>query len=210
MEISVKAKVYCVEGCLGRSTCAIVDPTTRRVTHLVVRPRGTLYVERLVPMMMIAEATRGSTRLRCARDEVARMEPFIEIKSIEVDPYDHYLWLGERLTDECPLHPRFVWLPHRCIPAGGVVIDQSTRIKAANGIVGRMDQFVVDSTDGYITHLVLRRGPLWRQQNVTIAAAQIESVGEDAVCLKLDQGSVEALPTVPVLAVVPVLYNRSG
>jgi hypothetical protein len=45
---------------------------------------------------------------------------------------------------------------------------------------------------------VLREGHLWGQKDVTIPVSQIERIEEDAVHLKLDKRSIEALPAIPV------------
>ena len=66
--------------------------------------------------------------------------------------------------------------------------------------VPHIDGFVVDSVDGHITHLVLRKGPPWRRKNVTVPVAQIESIGGNVVHLKLEGIGVEALPAIPVRA----------
>ena len=52
-----------------------------------------------------------------------------------------------------------------------------------------MDRLVVDTADGCITHLVLCKRHLWWRKSVTIAAAQIEGMEEDAVRVKLDHVS---------------------
>jgi hypothetical protein len=197
MEIPVKAKVSCAEGPWGCSTYVIIDPAAQRVTHLVVQAKGAPYIERLVPIEMVVEATPGSIRLCCTRNELTRMELFIEAKCIEESPYDYRPLLGQHLGNECLLYPCYVQFQHKRIPTGEVALCRSARVKVANKVVGRVDRFVVDSVDGHITHLVLRKGPPWRRKNVTVPIAQIESIGENTVHLKLDRISVEALPAIP-------------
>jgi sporulation protein YlmC with PRC-barrel domain len=63
--------------------------------------------------------------------------------------------------------------------------------------VGRVDEFLVDPENEHITHLVMREGHLWEQKEVTIPVSAIARVEEDAVYLKLDKASIEALPAVP-------------
>ncbi|MBL7199019.1 MAG: hypothetical protein ISS56_02610 [Anaerolineae bacterium] len=189
----MKAKVSCAEGPWGCSTCVIIDPATQRVTHLAVMAKGAPYIERLVPIEMVVEATPGSIRLCCTRNELTGMELFVEATCVEVNPYAYHLLLGQHLDDECLLYPRYVQFQHKRVPTGAVALCQSARAKVVNKIVGRVDRFVVDSVDGHITHLVLRKGPPWRRKNVTVPVAQIESIGENTVHLKLDRISVEAI-----------------
>jgi hypothetical protein len=61
-----------------------------------------------------------------------------------------------------------------------------------------VDEFVVEPASGNISHLVMRDGHLWEQQEVTIPVSAIERIEADTVLLKLDKHAVEALPTVPV------------
>jgi sporulation protein YlmC with PRC-barrel domain len=64
--------------------------------------------------------------------------------------------------------------------------------------VGKVDEFLVDLSDGHITHLVLREGHLWGQKDVTIPVSEIQRIEEDTVYLKLDKHSIEKLPGIPV------------
>ena len=101
----MKAKVSCAEGPWGCSTCAIIDPVVQRVTHLVVQAKGAPYIERLVPIEMVVEATPGSIRLCCTRNELTRMELFTEARCVEVNPCEYRLLLGQHLGNECLLYP---------------------------------------------------------------------------------------------------------
>ena len=64
--------------------------------------------------------------------------------------------------------------------------------------VGQVDEFLVDPVSGHITHLILRKGHLWGQKDVTIPVSEIARVEEDTVYLKLTKEQIEALPTIPV------------
>ena len=66
------------------------------------------------------------------------------------------------------------------------------------GLWGGRNEFLVNPTNGHITHLILREGHLWGQKDVTIPVSQIQRIEEDAVYLKLDKRHVAALPAIPV------------
>jgi hypothetical protein len=89
-------------------------------------------------------------------------------------------------------------LEHERIPTGEVAIRRGTPVKATDGNVGKVDEFLVDPEDDVITHLVLREGHLWGQKDVTIPVAEIERIADEAVYLKLNKKAIETLPTVPV------------
>ncbi len=88
-------------------------------------------------------------------------------------------------------------LEHERIPAGEVVIRRGTPVKAADGQVGKVDEFLVDPKDDTITHLVLREGHLWDKRDVTIPVSEIDRIADDAVYLKLERKIIATLPTVP-------------
>jgi hypothetical protein len=50
MEIPIDAKVQCSDGPAGRSTLVIINPTTKKVTNVVVRERQDPHTERLGPI----------------------------------------------------------------------------------------------------------------------------------------------------------------
>ena len=50
MDIPVNADVYCNDQRCGVSTYIIVNPTTKKITHLVVKEKGFPHTERLVPI----------------------------------------------------------------------------------------------------------------------------------------------------------------
>jgi len=81
---------------------------------------------------------------------------------------------------------------------GELSIHRGANVAAKDGRVGKVDEFLVDLSDGHITHLVLREGHLWGQRDVTIPISEIERIEEDTVHLKLDRHSVQRLPGIPV------------
>jgi hypothetical protein len=81
------------------------------------------------------------------------------------------------------------------IPPGELAMHQGARVEATDGHVGRVDEFLVDSSE-HITHLVLRDGHLWGQKEVIIPVSEIHHIEEDAVCLKIDRHTIESLPAV--------------
>ena len=60
MQISVHAEVRCTDGVFGRSTYVLVNPVTEKVTHVVVKGSGSAYMEYLVSVGAVMEATTGA------------------------------------------------------------------------------------------------------------------------------------------------------
>jgi sporulation protein YlmC with PRC-barrel domain len=199
MDIPVKAEVFCADGSCGRSTYVIINPATSQVTHLVVKEKGFPYMERLVPLDRIVETGPHLIRLRCTKEELAAMDPFIETEFLPgagtYIPYgaDEYM-LWPYVLPEGMVLP----LEHERIPPDELAVRRGAHVEATDGRIGVVEEFLVDPINGHITHLVLREGHLWGKKDVTIPVAQIDHIEEDKVYLKLSKQSIEALPAIAV------------
>ena len=91
-------------------------------------------------------------------------------------------------------------VPSEAIAPDELAVHRGARVKASDGDVGQVDEFLVEPKSGCITHLVLREGHLWGQKDVTIPVSEIDRQHEEegVVYLKLDKQAIEALPGVPV------------
>lgn len=196
MKIPLNAKVQCADGMGGRVVQVIVNPITRKMTHVVVEEKKLPHIERLVPSQSVVETGDDLITLNCSRQELGQMAPLIE---------SEFLWAEIPGLDEAYpylLHPYVI--PGRLatkqesMPPGELGISRGTRVHATDGKVGWVDEFVVIPTNGEITHLLLREGHLWGCKEVTIPVSAIEGIEERTVHLKLDKRGVQALPSVPV------------
>jgi sporulation protein YlmC with PRC-barrel domain len=197
MDIPVNAEVHCTDGPYGRSTYIILNPTTRRVTHLVVQEKRFPHAEYLVPIDDVVEATPHLIRLRCTGHELKEFETFIETEFVSSNFAEY---AGDPYMTWPYVIPEAETLPveHERIPPGELAIRRGAQVEATDGHVGRVDEFLVEPKNGDITHLVLREGHLWGQKDVTISVSQIDRIEEDTVYLKLDKHSIEMLPTIRV------------
>jgi len=172
------------------------------VTHLVVKEKDFLHIERLVPISLVKESTPETIRLRCSQDKLGRLERFIETHFVPADPvyigsmYEayqgHMMWPYVIPEDEmAPLEEEHV-------PPGELAVRRGAEVHAIDGHVGRVDEFLVEPESGHITHLVLRDGHLWGQKDISIPVSAIERIQKDGVYLKLDRASIEALPSIPI------------
>ena len=200
MDIPINVDVLCAGKLCGRSTSLVINPINEQVTHLVVSEKAFPNIERLVPINKILASSPTSIQLRCSQDDLSSMEAFQETDFID----------GGHLESALPfVVPYHVWpysmydampvpLEHEHIPAGEIVIHRGTPVKATDGQVGKVDEFLVDPENNSISHLVLREGHLWGKQDVTIPVSEIDKITKDAVYLKLDKKAIESLPTVPL------------
>lgn len=203
MDIPLDARVYCWDGECGRTTFVILNPTTRDVTHLVVRETELLHIERLVPLTLVQQSTPHMIRLDCTKDGLGRLEHFMEHHfvpavtdddQVEIDEQHRGYLMWPFVTAEQPVRAEV----NVQVSPMDLAVRRGAQVQATDEDVGTVGEFVVDPDDGHITHLVLREGHLWAQKEVTIPISQIERITGDTVYLKLDKQSVAELPAVPV------------
>jgi hypothetical protein len=176
----------------------IINPVTQKVTHIVVREKRFRHSDHLVCVDQVVETTPHLVRLHCTKEELAKMEPFVETHYIQVKrpryedtPYRLWPLAVPEVTMILPVE-------HEHIPPGELAVHRGARVEATDGHVGRLDEFLLEPETGYITHLVLREGHLWGQKDVTIPVSGIDHIEEETVYLKLNKHAVESLPAVPV------------
>ncbi len=197
MDIAVDAEVHCADGFCGRSTYVVLDPISEKVTHIVVAREIFPHTDHLVSTDLIVESTPQRIVLRCTRDELAKMESFIETEfllsskgAFQADP----IMMWPYSVPESAV----ITLEHEHVPPGELAVRRGAQVQATDGHVGRVDEFLVDPTNGHITHLIMREGHLWDQKDVTIPISEIDHIEEDTVNLKMDKRGIEALPAIPV------------
>ena len=209
MDIPLNAEVHCTDGVCGRSSCIIVNPVTKNVTHFVVQTKGFLHSEYMVALDTIIESTPKQIYLRCTREELDRFEPFERLEFIAVDdptylvmpPHaydfgadDVYRWpYLEAESGTWGMYANIEQIPH-----DELGIRRWTDVEAVDGRIGRVDEFLVNPTNNHISHLVLREGHLWGQKDVTIPVSEIDRMEDDVVYLKLTKKQVQEMPSVPI------------
>lgn len=199
MVFPLNVDVHCTDGHCGVSTHIVLNPVSEQVSHIVVEEKGSSAVERLVSVMLVANTAAEVIVLSCTRDEFARLEPFSQTDFLyanlpqhAVDPNLTMLWPFvvpvKRIVDD----------KIRRIPLGELTVRRGARVRASDGFVGRVDEFIVGPVSGNITHLVLREGHPWKEKDVTIPLADIDRIEEKVVYLKIDKQTIASMPSVPV------------
>jgi len=200
MDIAINAQVICVDGPGGKTSHIILNPKTEIITHLVVQEKAFPFQERLVPVEMITESTPEHIKLRCTKEQLGELQAFVDTEFIPTDlagagGASFMLWPYTAPESEV------ITIQHEHTPPGELAIRQGLPVRATDGSVGRIDDFLIDPLDQSITHLILQEGHLWGKKDVTIPVDQIKSIDEDAVYLNISKEEIEALPTVQ-------LHNR--
>jgi sporulation protein YlmC with PRC-barrel domain len=211
MRLELRQPVRCTDDVLGELADVVIDPVTRRVTHLVVQPPHQHALARLVPVELAdGDDDRPEISLRCSTAEVKRLATvqetaYLRLGEVPVEDPDWDVGLEDVLA--LPYYPldgpaeyiEYAAVAYDRIPKGEVEIQRGSGVVSVDGHhVGTVDGFVIDAETQAITHLVLERGHLWGRRDVTIPIGAVDSVEVDMVRLTLSAEELGALPAVPV------------
>ncbi len=211
VRLDLGCPVRCTDDAFGELTDVVIDPTTRRVTHLVVQPHRSGEPTRLVPVERARsdEAADGTIMLDGTVEEIGRLEPVREaaylrlgefpvadpdwevgVREMLAQPY--YESIDTVTTAPIAYDDHVMWTYDR-IPKGDIEIRRASPVTSSDGHhVGHVDGFIVDSED-HIGHIVLEHGHLWGKREVVIPIGAVARVETDAVVLTLSKDEVGAL-----------------
>jgi sporulation protein YlmC with PRC-barrel domain len=209
MRLELGGSVRCEDELLGELADVVIDPTTKRVTHLVVQPQHDIAPARLVPIELAQETDGQEISLRCTVEEVGQLAPvhefaYLRLGEFPVDDPDWDVGVQELLAMpyyEPGLDPASLGadagIVYDRIPKGEVEVRRASAVTSADGHhLGHVDGFVVDG--GQITHIVLEHGHLWGRRDLTVPIGAVTKVETDAVTLSLTKDEVGALKGVAV------------
>lgn len=198
LEIPIGAKVYGRDGLLGRSVCLVIDPVADVVTDLVLQLKNETSREILVPVDHLKDTGPEQVKVDLSLEEVHELRPFkkTEFLDVEVPRWG----ISGSLVMWPYLAPEQHWVPQKVemIPPGDPAIQRKTEVRAKDGRVGFVDEFMIEPVSGHITHLVMREGHLLGQHDVMIPVSAIQFVDEDIVWLSLTKQEVKDLPVIPL------------
>jgi hypothetical protein len=214
MRFDLDSSVHCADAAFGTLADVVIDPSTRRLTHLIVRPHDR------EDLAVLVVANRAGPRE--GSDGVSLDGTVAEISQLEPVPKTAYLGLGESpvedpgwdvgiqemsaLPDYGSLGPealgagmpgvdidQHVVMSYHRVPEGTVEISRASPVSSADGDhLGHVVGFVVDD-EQQIAHLVLEHGHLWGKHKVAIRSSWIARFETDAVGLSLSKEEVGAL-----------------
>jgi uncharacterized membrane protein len=199
IDIPLNAKVECADGTCGETVTVIVDPVARKLTHFVVQDPD--LVQRVVAIDQVVQTTRESIRLRCSKDELKQMEPFVETHYVKDEVPDPQYYPGGPMfmfPYATPMQTIGMPVAVEHVPLGEIAVRRGTLVEATDGYVGDVAELLVDPDKGEITHLVLQEGHLWGKREITLSLSAIDRIEEETVYLRLDKNAIESLPAVPV------------
>jgi sporulation protein YlmC with PRC-barrel domain len=220
VRLELGSPVDSADGPWGELADVVIDPTTRRVSHLVVQPHHRHDEARLIAIDA-ASARPGDTpgiALRQTTAELEAIEPLqraaflrlgetpvedpdweVGIEDILALPYYQSLAPGAIGPGAAPVNfDDHVTEVYDRVPKDKIEIRRQSPVVSTDGHgLGRVDGFVVGADDA-ITHLVLEHGHLWGRREVTIPIAAVTEIANDEVRLSLTKDAVRDLESVPV------------
>jgi sporulation protein YlmC with PRC-barrel domain len=215
MRLELGTPVRCADAVYGQLVDLVVDPTQRRITHVVVRPQHQeAAANRLVPMELIDQpASEHELVLRCTVDAVNELDTvqefaFLRLGEFPMSDPDWDVGVSEVLAAPYYEGTGFSGyagdfsatdaVAYDRVPKGEVEVRRSSPVYSADEHhLGHVEGFVVDGEDR-ITHVVLERGHLWGRRDVTIPIGAVSKVENDQVTVSLSKDDVGALPAVRV------------
>lgn len=204
MDVPLNVDVNCADGPAGRSTSIILNPINSEVTHVVVKAGRDEY---MVPLDLIVESTPNQIQLRCTQDELLRLDLFVKMQFMGAEKVNAQLdmqllsaesdanwWPYSQIDDQyLDVYSQVEQIPHN-----ELAIHRGSEVRASDGRIGQVDEFLVNPANHHISHLILVEKHLFGRREVTIPVEQIDRIEQDVVYLKLDKQAVRALPDVPL------------
>ena len=214
-EISLDAKVVCVDGECGKSTHVIIERNSQKVTHFVVKVSDLLESHKyLVSIDQVVRTTAESIALSCTKDELAAMPSFTEMRFLNpvtykyealenfsekaiADRTSYLMWSDPTMGADMSTDIFSMPVEEEIVPAGEIAIHRGASVEATDGHIGRVEEFLLDPKDQHITHLVLEEGHLWHKKELTLPIRAIARMDEDYIYLNLDKEAVRSLSVEP-------------
>lgn len=196
IDLPTNAEVSCLDGTAGTITYAISNPINHQMTHLVVESELPPHYEYLVPFELVDEITPNLIKLKCTQVEFQQMMLFKDEEYIPTEMPRNLSWpycvpIPGAVQEEV----NFIHVEHQHIPQGEQVVRPGARVEATDGMVGEVEDLLIDANNLQITHLVLLEQPILKKKTITIPVSLIDRVDENAIYLKVDRQSLEALLT---------------
>ncbi len=214
-EISLDAKVVCVDGECGKSTHVIIERNSQKVTHFVVKVSDLLESHKyLVSIDQVVRTTAESIALSCTKEELAAMPSFTEMRFLNpvtykyealedfsekaiADRTSYLMWSDPTMGADMSTDIFSMPVEEEIVPAGEIAIHRGASVEAIDGHIGRVEEFLLDPKDQHITHLVLEEGHLWHKKELTLPISAIARMDEDYIYLNLDKEAVRSFSVEP-------------
>lgn len=207
MKLELGTSVRCADGATRELVDVVIDSSSSRVTHLVIRPPEHAEAARLVPISLANDAKTDdeTIALTCSAPDLERFDPVHEVEVLHAGerPHEDSNWdVGVEDMVVAPNYGAYgpgdyagtldsgVTISYDRVPKGEIELRHASAVYSADGHhLGSVDGVVVDDDDR-LTHLLLQRGHLWWKREVALPAETIAKFESDMLTLGLTKGEV--------------------
>jgi uncharacterized protein YrrD len=209
MRLELGAPIGCRDSELGELADVVLDPGSRRVTHLVVRPHHhELMSPRLVPVGLAeARGQDAGLLLRCTLREFDALDPIREYASVPLGPprAGDPEWDVGKIDVVAPAVPMpmgtgetsYLTEPtmiYDRVPKDEIELGRASPVRSRDGHhLGHILALTVDG-EWLLTSFVLVRRHLWMRRHLEVPATAVDGMGTDLVTLSLTRREASKLP----------------
>lgn len=207
MTLKIGGDVSCTDGVGGEVRRVIVDPAARKVTHLMVEPKGRRGLGRLVPVDLV-DATTAEIQLRCTMAEFEKLGSGEETEFVpgtlgynkdgpaQVISDPDYPGAGDPVVDGNTVPGFSETETVDILPEGKVGVRRGDHVRATDGDIGPIYALRIDRDSYDVISVLLQEGHHLRgHKEVAIPIRAVASLGE-GIRLNLTKQQVEELPPV--------------
>jgi len=207
LDIKIGSRVRCRDGRAGRVLKLVVEPSSKRMTHVIVERGVLLHHDVAVPIERVERVQDGWVVLDLSVEGLSALPAYAEVDDAVPDA----TWAAEHgyppdgtLVDLRSTAPGGLLAPawsglliqghtHAGVPAEETPVGRGTRVTYREGALGRLDDVLLEPETGVVPALVVRKGRLLAK-DVIVPAAWVERVGEDEIVVDADRALLERLP----------------
>lgn len=198
---------------VGRIHRVVIDPGNSEITHLIVA-KGILFKEdKVVPVSQVESTSEDTVTLRKGAVDPGSYPKFEKDAFIAAGGYEAFrehqaeearslIWYHTGIAtpwwvnglDARTTKPLYVRKGRRSIPEDAVPLEEGAEVLDAGGApVGRVVKVYAEPEEHRVTHIVIARGILDREEKL-IPSAWIKQVFEDSLRLTVEKDFVVNLP----------------
>lgn len=199
---------------MGKLSKIVLDPISRKVTHIVVE-KGVLFPEdKVVPIDMVDTSREDREVLEPGIENFDDLAPFEEAHYVGVDDVERN---RTSVTTPGPVYdymPAYYFYPpysgfpgytsypyvmptvevERNIPKNTIPLQEGVEVVSADGDkVGKVERIIVDQETDQATHFLISSGFLFKERKL-VPINWVEYIYEDLITLGVGTGILEKLP----------------
>lgn len=215
MQFKQGTEIYLENGKkVGQISRVVIDPKSKKVTHLVVEKGFLIPEDHVVPIEAVGSA--GEDRVVLTGDlSIQDLAPFEVTHYVDVDRDE---WSAGGDVPAGSFAPSFYWYPpvgtiggvaypapalgaatpatetHRTIPEDTVPLNEGADVVSRDGRpIGSVEQVFSDPQTNRITHFVISQGLLFKDRKM-VSVSWVDTIDEDRIYLSVGAHTLERLP----------------